>query len=61
MECVFYAPFRNDETPHDQTLIVSREQDRGGLVELAKRSKCIRTYSIDDGSTRCPNLRPGSD
>ena len=51
-----YAPFRNDQTPHDQTLIVSPQQIAEDLVELAKISKCIRTYSIDNGLDKVPEL-----
>src|SRR5262249_15113874 len=56
LECVSYAPFRNEQTPHDQSLIVSPEQIAEDLVELAKVTKCIRTYSIDNGLDRVPEL-----
>ena len=56
LECVSYAPFRNDQTPHDPTLIVSPAQIAEDLVELAKVSKCIRTYSIDNGLDKVPEL-----
>src|SRR5262249_41932714 len=56
LECVSYAPFRNDQTPHDQSLIVSPEQIAEDLIELAKVTKCIRTYSIDNGLNRVPEL-----
>jgi exo-beta-1,3-glucanase (GH17 family) len=56
LECVSYAPFRNEQTPHDPTLIVRPEQIAEDLVELAKVSKCIRTYSIDNGLDKVPEL-----
>jgi len=56
LECVSYAPFRGDQTPHDQTLIVSPDQIAEDLTELAKISKCIRTYSIDNGLDKVPEL-----
>jgi exo-beta-1,3-glucanase (GH17 family) len=56
LECVSYAPFRNDQTPHDQTLVVSPQQIAEDLGELAKISKCIRTYSIDNGLDKVPEL-----
>ena len=56
LECVSYAPFRDDQTPHDPTLIVSPEQIAEDLAELAKVSKCIRTYSIDNGLDKVPEL-----
>ncbi len=56
LECVSYAPFRNEQTPHDQSLIVSPEQILEDLRELAKVTKCIRTYSIDNGLDKVPEL-----
>ena len=56
LECVSYAPFRGAETPHNQALIVSPEQIAEDLAELAKISKCIRTYSIDNGLDKVPEL-----
>lgn len=56
LECVSYAPFRGEQTPHDPTLIVSPEQIAEDLRELAKVSKCIRTYSIDNGLDKVPEL-----
>jgi exo-beta-1,3-glucanase (GH17 family) len=56
LECVSYAPFRGDQTPHDSTLIVRPEQIAEDLAELAKVSKCIRTYSIDNGLDKVPEL-----
>ena len=56
LECVSYAPFRNEQTPHDPTLIVKPEQITEDLAELAKVSKCIRTYSIDNGLDKVPEL-----
>ena len=56
LECVSYAPFRNEQTPHDPTLIVRPEQIAEDLAGLAKVSKCIRTYSIDNGLDKVPEL-----
>jgi exo-beta-1,3-glucanase (GH17 family) len=56
LECVSYAPFRNDQTPHDPTLIVSPQQIAEDLSELVKITKCIRTYSIDNGLDQVPEL-----
>jgi len=56
LECVSYAPFRGDQTPHDPALIVSPEQIAEDLGELAKISKCVRTYSIDNGLDKVPEL-----
>ncbi len=56
LECVSYAPFRGQQTPHNQALIVSPEQIAEDLGELAKITKCIRTYSIDNGLDKVPEL-----
>ena len=56
LECVSYAPFRGDQTPHNPKLIVSPAQIAEDLAELAKISKCIRTYSIDNGLDAVPEL-----
>ncbi len=56
LECVSYAPFRGDQTPHNPDLIVSPEQIAEDLVELAKVTKCVRTYSIDNGLDKVPEL-----
>ena len=54
--CVSYAPFRDDQTPLNPDLIVSPEQIQEDLIELAKISQCVRTYSVDNGLDRVPEL-----
>jgi exo-beta-1,3-glucanase (GH17 family) len=56
LECVSYAPFRGDQTPHNPDLIVSPEQIAEDLGELAKISECVRIYSIDNGLDKVPEL-----
>ena len=56
LECVSYAPFRGDQTPHNPDLIVSPRQIAQDLGELARISRCIRTYSIDNGLDVVPEL-----
>ena len=51
-----YAPFRRDQTPLNPQLIVSPDQIEEDLVELAKVSQCIRTYSVDNGLDKVPEL-----
>jgi len=53
---VSYAPFRRDQTPLNPQLIVSPDQIEEDLVELAKVSQCIRTYSVDNGLDKVPEL-----
>jgi exo-beta-1,3-glucanase (GH17 family) len=54
--CVSYAPFRGEQTPLNPELIVSPEQIEEDLTELAKISQCVRTYSVDNGLDKVPEL-----
>jgi exo-beta-1,3-glucanase (GH17 family) len=56
LECVSYAPFRGEQTPHDPALTVAPEQIAEDLRELATVTRCIRTYSIDNGLDKVPEL-----
>jgi glucan 1,3-beta-glucosidase len=56
LDCVSYAPFRDDQTPMTPGLIVSPEQIQEDLAELAKISDCVRTYSVDNGLDKVPEL-----
>src|SRR4051794_24738052 len=56
LDCVSYAPFRNGQTPWNSTIIISEAQIAEDLVELARVSRCIRTYSIENGLDKVPEL-----
>jgi exo-beta-1,3-glucanase (GH17 family) len=56
LDCVSYAPFRDDQTPRTPGLIISPEQIAEDLVELATMSQCVRTYSVDNGLDKVPEL-----
>ena len=56
LECVSYAPSATIKRRMNADLIVSPEQIAEDLAELAKISKCIRTYSIDNGLDKVPEL-----
>ena len=56
LECVSYAPFRGNQTPLNSRLIVSPQQIEEDLVELAKVTQCVRTYSVDNGLDKVPEL-----
>jgi exo-beta-1,3-glucanase (GH17 family) len=56
LDCVSYAPFRNDQTPLNPDLIVRPEQIQEDLIEIAKISQCVRTYSVDNGLDKVPEL-----
>jgi exo-beta-1,3-glucanase (GH17 family) len=56
LDCVSYAPFRDHQTPFAADLVISPEQIAADLVNLAKISKCVRTYSVENGLDKVPEL-----
>jgi exo-beta-1,3-glucanase (GH17 family) len=54
--CVSYAPFRGKQTPLNPELIVSPEHIEEDLIDLAKISQCVRTYSVDNGLDKVPEI-----
>jgi exo-beta-1,3-glucanase (GH17 family) len=56
LDCVSYAPFRNHQTPFRSDLIIGADQIAQDLEALAKVSRCVRTYSVDNGLDKVPEL-----
>ncbi len=56
LECISYAPFRDNQSPRDPDLEVSAEQIREDLVLVAGISRCVRTYSVDNGLDKVPEM-----
>lgn len=56
LQCVSYAPFRGAQTPLIPTTQISAEQIEQDLVQLAKITDCVRTYSIENGLDQVPAL-----
>jgi glucan 1,3-beta-glucosidase len=56
LECVSYAPYRNDQDPLTPGLIISPEQIAEDFAELSKISRCVRTYSLGNGLDKVPEL-----
>jgi exo-beta-1,3-glucanase (GH17 family) len=54
--CVSYAPFRDAQTPLLLTTHVPPEQIAQDLEQLAKITNCVRTYSLENGLDRVPEL-----
>jgi exo-beta-1,3-glucanase (GH17 family) len=54
--CVSYAPFRGEQTPLLLMTHIPPEQIAQDLEQLAKISNCVRTYSIENGLDRVPEL-----
>jgi exo-beta-1,3-glucanase (GH17 family) len=56
LECVSYAPFRGEQTPLNSTAIIPASQIAADMAQLAQITKCVRTYSIDNGLDQVPEL-----
>jgi exo-beta-1,3-glucanase (GH17 family) len=56
LECVSYAPFRGGQSPLSPTTLVPPEQIERDLAQLAEISKCVRTYSVENGLDQVPAL-----
>ncbi len=56
-DCVSYAPFRLDgESPFDPLARVTPERIEADLRVLSQRTKCVRTYSVDQGLDAVPSV-----
>jgi exo-beta-1,3-glucanase (GH17 family) len=56
LQCVSYAPFRDEQTPLLLTTHIPPEQIAQDLAQLATISDCVRTYSIENGLDQVPAL-----
>ncbi|MBN9040033.1 MAG: beta-(1-6) glucans synthase [Rhizobiales bacterium 62-47] len=56
LECVSYAPFRDGQSPLVKGTEIPPEQIEQDFTQLAKISKCVRTYSIENGLDKAPEL-----
>ncbi|OKO67890.1 glycosyl hydrolase family 17 protein [Bradyrhizobium sp. NAS96.2] len=56
VQCISYAPFRDNQTSLSPATQVSPEQIAEDLAQLAKISHCIRTYATDLGLDQIPGL-----
>jgi glucan 1,3-beta-glucosidase len=54
--CVSYAPFRGAQTPLDLSTHIDPAQIEQDLAQLAKITDCVRTYSVDFGLDRVPEI-----
>jgi glucan 1,3-beta-glucosidase len=55
--CVSYTPFRGGQTPFDESLVVAPAQIEDDLRVLAAHQiRCVRTYSVDQGLERVPDI-----
>jgi exo-beta-1,3-glucanase (GH17 family) len=56
LQCVSYAPFRDDQSPLSSSTYISAGQISEDLAQLAKVTDCVRTYSIENGLDQVPEL-----
>src|SRR6201987_891659 len=56
LQCVSYAPFRGAQTPLDPSTYVPAGPIEQDLMQLAKISDCVRTYSIENGLDQVPAI-----
>ena len=54
--CISYAPFRGAQTPLDLATKIEPAQIEEDLAQLAKVTDCVRTYSVDFGLDRVPEI-----
>lgn len=47
--CLSYAPYRDGQTPFDESFVVPPSQIDEDLAILAKHTACVRTYSTNQG------------
>src|SRR6516165_10724554 len=56
LHCVSYAPFRGSQTPLGPDIPIDPDQIEQDLSQLSKVTDCIRTYSVDHGLDRIPEI-----
>ncbi len=56
LDCVSYAPFRGDQNPLGPATVVEPWQIEQDLAQLKPLTGCIRTYSIDHGLDKIPEI-----
>lgn len=56
LDCVSYAPFRGDQNPLGPATMVEPWQIEQDLAQLKPLTNCIRTYSIDHGLDKIPEI-----
>ena len=54
--CVSYAPFHGTQSPLDPSTYIPPAQIDDDLAQLARIADCVRTYSVDFGLDRVPEM-----
>jgi glucan 1,3-beta-glucosidase len=56
VHCISYAPFRGDQDPFGPDVPIDPRQISEDLARLKEITDCVRTYSIDHGLDRIPEI-----
>jgi exo-beta-1,3-glucanase (GH17 family) len=56
LDCISYAPYRGAQNPLTPGLIVREQEIAQDLVQLARISNCVRTYSTGNGMDKTVKL-----
>ncbi len=56
LPCVSYAPFRDGQSPFQKGLVIPEAQIDEDFAQLAKITSCVRTYSIEMGLDKAPDI-----
>ena len=54
--CVSYAPFREGQSPFQTGIVIPEWQIDEDFAALAKSSRCVRTYAVDQGLDKVPEI-----
>ena len=54
--CVSYAPYRDGQSPFDESLVIPAAQIADDLSRLRSITRCVRTYAIDQGLAAVPAI-----
>ncbi len=54
--CVSYAPYRDGQTPFDESFVIPREQIVEDLTLLRGLTRCVRTYTVRQGLDAVPGI-----
>src|SRR5688572_24531245 len=56
LDCVSYAPFRGNQNPLEAGTHIEPWQIDADLAQLKQLTNCVRTYSIDHGLDKIPEI-----
>lgn len=54
--CVSYAPFREGQSPFQEGIVIPEWQIDEDFAALASSTNCVRTYAVDQGLDKVPEI-----